>query len=312
MSGPLTTSVPTAPGRPWFDTPNIRRVLVIAAILGFAMGVQTLVLHLAIDPLADVPAYYDAGARLNAGQPLYEQAAGVGVNDPAFYRYPPLLAIAFRPLAGLPYGVAAAIWEAVVLLSFGLTIARVGPRRKATWVLVGMLALPIGWTLAIGQAQALVTLLLAIRAPWSLAVATHLKLFPALAALWWVGRRDWAALATFAAWTIGLGLVQLVLEPAGTVAYPAFIATDQVGRVANVSPYALSPVLWAALLVGGVLAALRWGPTRAGWPLAIALAVLASPRLLVYQASSLVAGLREPAARGVEPVGDSRFGDTHR
>lgn len=283
--------------RPWFDTPNIRTVLVLAAVLGLVLGIQTVVLHLTTDPLADVRAYYDAGARLNAGQPLYLQGAGVGVNDPEFYRYPPLLAIAFRPLATLPYGTAVVIWEAILLAATALTIVRLGPRRKWTWVVLGMLALPLGWTLAIGQAQALVTLLMAIGAPWSLAFATHLKLFPALAALWWVGRRDWANLARFSIWVAGLGIVQLVLEPRATLAYPGFLAVDQVGQVSNVSPYAIAPLLWLVLLVVGIVATIRLGPTRLGWAAAVALSVLASPRLLVYQLSTLAAALRSPDDR---------------
>src|SRR5574338_1311917 len=94
---------------------RILYVLFAAAVLGTLIGVSTLQLHLENDPLADVHAYYDAGARLNAGQPLYAQAATT--NDAEFYRYPPLLAIAFRPLATLPFGTAAAIWEAIVLAS---------------------------------------------------------------------------------------------------------------------------------------------------------------------------------------------------
>src|SRR5207245_2903311 len=149
---PVASRVPPAPSsrsRPWFDTPNIRRVLLVAAVVGTALGIETVVLHLSIDPLVDGHAYYDAGARLNAGLPLYEQAAGT--NDPSFYRYPPLLAIAFRPLALLPYMTASVIWEAIILVAFGLTVVRLGPRKPVTWVVLGMLALPIGWSLAIGQ-----------------------------------------------------------------------------------------------------------------------------------------------------------------
>ena len=65
---------------------------------------------LTTDPAADVHAYYEAGARLNAGQPLYEQSATVEGSH--YYFYPPLLAVAFRPLALLPFEVAAAIWMA--------------------------------------------------------------------------------------------------------------------------------------------------------------------------------------------------------
>ena len=290
-----TRRQPIRPDRAWYDAPNIRRVLAAAAVLGLALGIETVVLHLSTDPLADVHAYYDAATRLNAGQPLYEQVAST--NDSSFYRYPPLLAIAFRPLAMLPFATAAVAWEALILAAFGLTIRRLGPRRKATWLVLGMLALPTGWSLAIGQAQVLVTLLMVIGAPWSLALATHLKLFPLLAALWWVGRRDWAALGRLAAWAIGLGILQLALAPQATLDYARFLATDQVGEVANVSPYAVAPALWLVLLLVGIGAALRFAPTRLGWVMAVAVAVLASPRLLVYQLSSLVAGLRSPEDR---------------
>ena len=42
-------------------------VLFAAAALGVLIGINTFLLHLGNDPLADVHAYYDAGARLNAG-----------------------------------------------------------------------------------------------------------------------------------------------------------------------------------------------------------------------------------------------------
>ena len=52
------------------DTPRVQIVLIVASVLGAIIGLDTLVLHLTTDPLADVHAYYDAGARLNAGLPL--------------------------------------------------------------------------------------------------------------------------------------------------------------------------------------------------------------------------------------------------
>ena len=65
----------------------------------------------------------------------------------------------------------------------------------------------------------------------------------------------------------------------------------------SLSPYAISPSLWAALLVAGSVFALWAAPRRYGWAAAVALSVLASPRLLLYQLSSLVAGTREPDGR---------------
>lgn len=78
---------------PIYARPSIRRVLRIAAVVGLILGIETTILHALADPLGDVRAYYDAGARLNAGQLLYVQT--VDADDAAFYRYPPLLAVVF-------------------------------------------------------------------------------------------------------------------------------------------------------------------------------------------------------------------------
>jgi hypothetical protein len=270
---------------------RLELVLFGAAVVGALLGINTTILHLTSDPLADIHAYYDAATRLNAGLPLYAQA--VSTNDAEFYRYPPLLAIAFRPLALLPFAVAATIWEAIVVASLAAAILVLRPGRRG-WLVLGMLALPIMWSVTIGQAQVPVTLLVAIGSPWSIALAANLKVFPALVAIWWVGRRDWGSLARFAIWLAVLGLVQLVLEPAGTLAYPTVLNLGQVGDVRNLSPYGLSPLLWGFLVIGGAVATLRLAPTRWGWAAAVALSVLASPRVLVYQLMTLVAGLREP------------------
>lgn len=267
-------------------------VAVLAAFL-FVIGVLVTLNHLRADPLGDVRAYYDAGARLNAGLALYEQPAST--DDPNFYRYPPLLAIAFRPLALLPFEAAAAIWEALLIACFARTLMRTGLRRGAL-LAIGFLAMPIGWSLAIGQAQVAVTMLMAVGAPWALALATHLKILPALVAVWWLGRRDWPSLARFGAWLIGLTLLQFALEPAGSFAFPSFLSLEQVGGVRNFSPYAMSPTLWLAFVVVGTLVAYRLAPTRYGWAAAVMLSVLATPRLLLYQLMSLLAALRAPDA----------------
>jgi hypothetical protein len=285
-----------------FDTPNVRRVLAGAAVLGLALGIQTLILHLSTDPLADVRAYYDAGARLNAGVPLYDQPATT--NDNEFYRYPPLLAIVFRPLALLPFETAAFVWEAFLVVCFVATILRLGTNRR-TWVVLGMLALPTFWSLAIGQAQIVVTLLMAMGSPLAIALATHLKIFPALAAIWWLGRRDVRSFGWFVGWLGIFAVVQLVLEPAGTIAFPSTFGLQQVGSVENRSLYAYAPVAWAIAVVAGAVVAWRLAPTRYGWVAAVALSVLATPRLLIYQLSTLVAALREPSSTS-PTTGDDR------
>ena len=72
------------------------------------------------------------------------------------------------------------------------------------------------------------------------------------------------------------------------------VVSTQVAEAGNhdLSPFALSPLLWAALVVAGVACAWRLGRTRWGWAAAVALAVLASPHLFSYMLMSLLACLR--------------------
>ena len=275
-----------------FQSRNVQLVLAASAVLGALIGLQTLILHLTLDPLADVRAYYDAGARLNAGLPLYDQPAGT--DDAAFYRYPPLLAVFFRPLALLPFETAALIWEALLLVLFAATVYRSGLRNRWTWLVMGWLAAPIAWSLAIGQAQVAVTFLVILGTPFGIALAANLKLLPLLVAVYWVGRRDLRTLGKLGLWLVGLAALSLILEPAGTIAFIGFPDLGQVGNVENRSLYALSPLLWLAFVAMLAGLAFRFAPTRAGWALAVTLSVLASPRLLMYQLSTLQATVRGP------------------
>src|SRR5476649_892884 len=109
-------------------SPGGRRMLeltlVAAAVVLGLVGVFVFIFHLATDPLVDVHAYYEAAGRLNASLPLY--AAQGDVNSPHYYFYPPLLAILFRPLALLPFQLAAVLWEVLIVAAFGLAVWRLG------------------------------------------------------------------------------------------------------------------------------------------------------------------------------------------
>ena len=292
-SGDVVDDLPSAAmGRRWI-TATARSLLFAAAVIGLLAGLWVTALHIQHDPLADVAAYYDAGDRLNRGLPLYVQTAAT--NTSQYYFYPPLLAIAFRPLALLPYPMAAAVWEGLLVVVLVGTIRILGVNRT-TALAIALLALPIGWALSIGQAQVLVTFLLAIGSPWAVALAAHLKVFPALVAVYWLGRRDWPALRRFVLWTAALGLVQLVLEPAGTVAFLSFPSFELVGEINNLSPYALSPQIWAVFVAALVAVALLSARSRVGWAAAVSLSVFASPRLFSYMLMSLLAALRPTLA----------------
>jgi hypothetical protein len=84
------------------------------------------------------------------------------------------------------------------------------------------------------------------------------------------------------------------VDPADTLAYPGILNLGSTTSIGNISPFAFSPVLWATLVIIGVAVSLRLGRTRWGWSAAVALSVLASPRLFVYMLMTLLACLRRP------------------
>lgn len=266
-------------------------LVVVAAVMGALLGLGLLWFHLTTDPLIDVHAYYDAARRLNAGQPLY--LPNGDPTRPTFYFYPPLLAIVMRPFAGLPFHVFALGWACVVVASFVSLVRNVGGGRRSL-IALGLLGMPIAWALSVGQAHVPMTLLMALGQPWSVALAANFKIFPILVGVWWLGRRDFQAVGALVAWMAILAVIQFILEPAASIAYFSSVGFHQVAGVQNLSPYAISPILWAVLMAVGGIAALVLAPTRWGWAAAVTLATLASPRLLVYMLTGLLAAVREP------------------
>lgn len=287
--------------------PTVRHVanllLFAAAVIGALAGLAVAWMHVVGDPLADAHAYYEAASRLNAGKALYP--ADIDANGNHIFLYPPLLAIALRPLAVLPFVWFALGWELIVVASFVALVRYLGAKRRQTWLAIGVLGVPIGWALSIAQAHVPMTYLLALGQPWSIAVAANLKLTPALIAIWWLGRRDYQSFFAFVLWSLLLVLAQVLLASKATFAYFGSIGFDQVGQVRNISPYAQSPVLWIVLVLIGALVTIGLARTRWGWAAAVTIATLAPPRLLIYMLTGLLAAIRTPKPAG-EPDPDDR------
>jgi len=278
--------------------------LFVLAVIGAAAGVAVAWMHVLGDPLADAHAYYEAAARLNHGDPLYP--ANLNPNENHIYLYPPLLAQLLRPLAVLPYEWFALGWELIVIATFVWLLQHLGVKRRSTWIAVGLLGVPIGWALTIAQAHIPMTLLMAMGQPWSIALAANLKLFPALIALYWLGRREWESLLAFLVWSVLIVAGQLILDFNNSVAFFKAVGFDQTGEpgvLRNFSLYTVSPIAWVGLLFAGCIAILVAARTRWGWAVAVTVATLAPPRLLTYMLTSLLAGVRRPKPAG-EPDPD--------
>src|SRR6185436_5508270 len=202
-------------------------VLFVLAVIGAAAGVAVAWMHVVGDPLADAHAYYEAAVRLNQGQPLYP--ANLNPNENHIYLYPPLLAQLLRPLALLSYEWFALGWELIVAATFIWLLQHLGVRKRSTWIAIGLLGVPIGWALTIAQAHIPMTLLMAMGQPWSIALAANLKLFPALIALYWLGRRDWESFLAFLVWSALPIALQIVIDANTSLAFVKSIGFDQTG-----------------------------------------------------------------------------------
>lgn len=224
------------------------------------------------------------------GEDLYPPA--LDPNQPPLY-YPPLFAILLQPFALLSYPVFATLWEMGTMLVLVLFVRRVGWNRR-TAITLGLLGAQVGDVLALGQGHAHITWLLALGTPFSIALAGQIKIFPALAALYWLGRREYRQFARFIGWSAALVAVQFIVAPAQTLTFAQTIGLSQVGNFDNWSPYAISPLLWAALMIAFVVITPLIARSRFGWVTAVAYATLSHPRLYGYHLLSLGAALRPP------------------
>ena len=190
----------------------------------------------------------------------------------------------------------------------GSHLARVPAGRSTRTVAAGAAGGCLGGQqLLNGNAQAIVVTLLALvplhrrAGAVGLALATMLKLHPALAIAWYAGRRDWRALWWFAA---SCGLLLVVQLPwLGDFVRFYLHDTAAVDTIAGMSLRALGPVVWlAGVVIVGIVAVLaargRWG-----WLLAILLQLVALPRVLLVNLALLLAAplpSRRPTTRSDE------------
>ena len=217
------------------------------------------------------------------------------------YRYPPLLAM-LRPLLAVP-----AAWFAIIAVATAFPIWLAFRQRGWVGLLPALLLIgPWGQQLLNGNAQAIVIALLALvplharAGAVGLAVATMLKLHPALGVAWYLARREWTSLAWFTGATAVLLLIQVPWLGAMVDYYlndPSATTT-----VPGLSLRAFGVPVWiVGVLLVGVLA-WRGANGRWGWFLNVVWQLVALPRvLLVNHALLLAAPLprREPTTTDV-------------
>jgi hypothetical protein len=265
----------------------VRFTHIFLSALLIGVGVDQVVSAIREWPLHDMDTYLAAASRLRSGAPLY--APDVAYNA---YWYAPWFAVVWVPLTYLPREVVAFGWSALLMAAtalISLRLAQLGPSGLLLAMLLGpsLFAVSAG-----GNVQSLMLLPLlgwtnSRSGPVWVGLAASLKFTPILLGLVYVRRGQWARAAIaagIAAILVVPGLPMGLLQGSSALAAgwgDSILATSWVAYLAVVGASAL-----AVFLV----------PDRFG-PLAAATAsVLALPRLFVYDATMLVAGL-EPDAR---------------
>jgi hypothetical protein len=235
---------------------------------------------------ADFATYQRAAAALwSTGDPYADAAL---FPEDYRYRYPPLLAMLFPVVSWAP------LWFGLVAVATAVPIyvawRQAGP---AGLLPVALLVGAWGQQLLNGNAQAFVVALLAVvpltgaGGAIGLAVATMLKLHPALAVVWYVGRREWRLLA----WYVAALALLLVIQAPWLGAFVRFYLQDPVATetIPGMSVRVLGTVPWLVILAVLAVGALLAARSRYGWLLATLLQLVALPRVLLVNLALLLA-----------------------
>lgn len=283
---------------------RVARLVAIAVIV--AIGVNSIVWAIADWHLADMHVYQDAALRIRRGEQLY----GGAVDALSAYRYAPWFAYAWVPLTYLPQPIVDVGWSVFLLAGSAFALwpgLREGGRSQ---LLVLLFMAPILFAIsAVGNVHGPVLALLMLGIPrrWAgLAVGftASLKLIPIVLTLIFVAQRRWWQVV------IAVGTAAVLWLPAAFM--DAATVTFDPGP-ARTLPEPVWPLVAAAAILGaGVLA---WRRSRYVALAAASAAVLAIPRLFVYEISLLLVGtlgLRRhevPEAGGPRPDG-TPFGES--
>jgi hypothetical protein len=272
-----------------------RRLPPILLVVLTAIGLALLAVIVAFEwtHLNDEYAYWQAGARLWADQPLYDAAAAP--NTPYAFWYPPPLAQVMAPLTAIvPADVFAAAWTALLLACLWW----LGGRNVL--VALALIAfLPVAVELRVRNVHLVIAVLAVLglrRSSLFWIPATALKITPVLGILYVAAAGRWREAAKVAVAGAVVLVVSVVLAPG---AWREFV--DVVGARAGTDGGSLFPAIpfWARLAAGVLLtvvagrlaarATVRGTWARAAEALLIVALVVANPTLWATALSMLIA-----------------------
>ena len=271
---------------------RLAKLVLIASVVGLAIA--WVFWTIGGFTLADSDAYRMAANRLIHGQELYPHVADAGA--PTVFRYAPWFAAAWIPLSLLPLGLGNLMWAAVLLVASGFAVLPLVRRSNLLSRLFAILAATVlVWTSARGNVHPLMMVALihglhGRSGPIWVALAASLKAVPVLFVLVYVAQRDWRR----AGWTLAITMALVAPMPLLGWEFGARQEGESISLYSQVSP-----LMWATVATGAVAVALAVAlraPRFAAQAAGVA-AILALPRLLLYDFTYLLVGATKPPPR---------------
>lgn len=267
----------------WAGLVRFSRPLLLPTLSIYGLLVFAVVFVAGGSPGFDTYAYWITGHA-----PLYGIPPGFGG-----FNYPPPSLFFLWPLSLVPWPAVVAVW---FLVQFGALawICR-------SWTLAALCFLPVSMELYEGNVHLVMAaaIVLGMRWPAAWAFVAVTKITPAVGLVWFLVRREWAALAAAIGATAILVLVSLLIPGAWAAWWTHTISSPQPPTPNQVNvPLAIRLPI-AALVVA-------WGAkTNRQWTVPVG-ATLALPSLWLFGLSALVAvvpPLRPGAGRAEEARG---------
>lgn len=264
------------------------RLVVLAILIG--IGISHIVFAVRDWPLGDMEVYLAAARRLREGQPLY--ALG---DDPLAwdivvksYWYAPWFAAVWVPLTFLPRDIVAVGWSAVLVAATFAVVWLLARDTRLGGVLALLVGPPLLAVSAGGNVQSLMVLalLIGIHRPWgpiAVAAAASMKFTPILMVAAYAARKEWLKAG------VAVGISAVLVVPG------LLMGITRAGVQSDSAPSLLgvSPILYGVVVAVAALVALRV-PTRHAAVAAATAAVLALPRLFVYDVTLIAVGAAKP------------------
>lgn len=265
---------------------RVAQLIIIAILVG--IGANHIVFAIRDWPLGDMDVYLAAAQRLRDGEPLYV-AGDVGI---ASFWYAPWFALAWIPLTHLPREVVAVGWSAVLLLATAAVTMILWREGRAGRMLALLVGPPLFAVSAGGNVQAIMLLGLLVGfhrrwGPAAVALAASMKFTPILLTAAYVARREWTRAA------LSLGLAAALLVPSFLMG----ILDAGVRSEASPGLIGISPILYVVVALAALMAVFLV-PRRYALLAAASAAVLALPRLFVYDVTLIAVGAAKDSETG--------------